>query len=146
MGCVARVSRGACCLHLQGRNVVSHIDSCPSRFTKRRVYCLVRDIRIGTCEPLSYPPHFDTKSGSVVFLSTHMERIPIQAVQKPTRVPTTHCETSKSAHVDRRHMPELDCDVNIQHNCIQWVMGVLSLAIRRPGPEADLCCLYIFKS
>jgi len=36
------------------------------------------------------------------------------------------------------------CDVNIQH--IQWVVGVLSLAIRRPGREADLCCLYIFKS
>ena len=67
VGCVSRVSRGACCLHLQGRNMVSHIDSCPSRFTKRRVYCLVRDIGIGTCEPLTYLPHFDPESGSVVF-------------------------------------------------------------------------------
>jgi hypothetical protein len=48
VGCVARVSRGACCLHLQDRNVVSHIDNCHSRFTKRRVYCLVLDIRIHT--------------------------------------------------------------------------------------------------
>jgi len=109
VGCVARVSRGSCCPHLQGRNVVSHIDSCPSRFMKRRVYCLVRDVRIGTCEPLSYLPRFDPESGSIVFLSTHLERIPLQAMQKPTRVPTSHCASSKSAHVDRRHGPELPC-------------------------------------
>jgi hypothetical protein len=104
----ARVSRGACCLHIQGRNVVSHIDSWPSRFTKRIVYCLARDIRIGTWETLSYLPHFDPERGSVFcLLSTRLERILIQAMQNPTRVPTTHCESSKSAHVDRLRVPEL---------------------------------------
>jgi hypothetical protein len=49
----------------------------------------------------------DPESGSVVFLSIHLERIQLQVMQKPTCVPTTHCESSKSAHVDRRHVPEL---------------------------------------
>jgi len=59
---------------------------------------------------------------------------------------TTHCESSKFALADRRHEPELPRTVISTFSVYTMGNGSFSLALRRPGREADLCCLYIFMS